>query len=53
MKTKTAKKFDWDKFHHDLDFAMAQMITEVDGFYPSKAMLWDFLLFVLNKKENP
>jgi len=43
------KKFDWKKFHKDLDNAMATMIMEKDDFLPSKARFWDFLLFVNEK----
>lgn len=35
--------FNWQQFHKDLDVAMAHMIEEFDGFYPSKAKLWDLV----------
>ncbi len=38
-------KFDWKKFHKDLDVAMAHMIEEFDGFLPSQAKFWDFVRY--------
>ncbi len=37
--------FNWQQFHKDLDVALAHMIDEFDGFYPSKADLWDLVQY--------
>lgn len=37
--------FNWQQFHKDLDVAIAHMIEEFDGFYPSKAKLWDLVQY--------
>jgi hypothetical protein len=43
-------KFDWKKFHNDIDIALAHMIDE-KGTYPSKTSLMDFLVYSNAKKE--
>ena len=55
MKVKPCPKkciFNWKKFHGDLDVVMAHMIQELDGFYPSKAKLWDLVEYSFEKMEH-
>lgn len=44
-------KFDWKQFHKDLDMAMAHMIEEIPGFYPTKASLWDLVEYSFKKQS--
>lgn len=44
-------KFDWDKFFHDIDWAMAHMIEEVDGTLPSKTSMLELAEFANKKRE--